>query len=113
MLPVESKIWRLKFPAQPLVFCFASVSALCEAVMRLYGPPGFPACLSMCRGRYYLAVSCGLRQRRQAAEAVGRLGECLGPARVLYSYCAEHGRELSRDAVAELGRALKGRDNED
>ena len=98
---------RLKRPAQPLVFCFPGVSALCGAVARIYGVfPNAPALLCLYQGRYYLAVSASLRERRQIFLAAGEFGAYLGAAPVLYSYYAEHGRELSRNAVAELGTAL-------
>lgn len=98
---------RLKRPAQPLVFCFPGVSALCGAVTRLYGSaPDAPALLSLYRGRYYLAVSAALRERRQIFLAAAEFGAYLGAAPVLYAYYAEHGRELSRNAIAELGAAL-------
>lgn len=107
VLRLSVKNWRLKFPAQPLVFCFSEVSALCGAVVRLYSlVPCTAASLSVYRGRYYLAVHAGLRKRRLVFLIAGEFGEYLGPARVLYSYYAEHGRELSRNAVAELGSAL-------
>ncbi len=102
---------RLKTPAQPLVFCFAEVSALLGAVARLYSrfncaEKRVAASLSVYRGRYYLAVYGGFLQRQRVVEAVGRPGRCLGPAPTLYAYYAEHGRELSQNAVAELGGAL-------
>ena len=40
--------------------------------------------------------------------AVGASGRRLGACPVLYAYLAEHGREISRNAVQELGRALFG-----
>lgn len=99
--------WRLLSPAQPLVFCFSSVSALCAAVAALYGfAPDAAALLSVYRGRYYLAVYAGLLQRRHVASLIAEFAESLGPGRVLYAFYAEHGRELSRNAVAELGKAL-------
>jgi len=98
---------RLKHPAQPLVFCFSGVSALCGAVVRLYGAvPDAPASLCVYGGRYYLAVYAGLRERRQVILAAEEFGVYLGPACVLYAFYAEHGRELSQNAVAELGAAL-------
>lgn len=104
---MSAKNWRLRFPPQPLVFCFSEVTALCGAVARLYGlVPGTAAALSVYRGRYYLAIHAGLLKRRLVFLIAGEFGEYLGPARVLYSYYAEHGRELSRNAVAELGSAL-------
>ena len=102
---------RLKHPAQPLVFCFSGVSALCGAVVRLYGRfPDAPALLCLYQGRYYLAVAAGLRERRQIFLAAGEFGSYLGAAPVLYAYYAEHGRELSQNAISELGTALT-RDN--
>ena len=98
---------RLKYPAQPLVFCFSGVSALCGAVVQIYGLfPDAPALLCLDQGRYYLAVSCGLRERRQIFLTAGEFGAFLGAAPVLYAYYAEHGRELSRNAISELGTAL-------
>lgn len=100
---------RLKHPAQPLVFCFSGVSALCSAVARIYGAlPDAPALLCLYQGRYYLAVSAGLRERRRIFPAAGEFGSYVGAAPVLYAYYAEHGRELSRNAVSELGTALSG-----
>lgn len=99
--------WKLLSSAQPLVFCFSSVSALCGAVAGLYRLlPGAAASLSVYRGDYYLAVQAGLIRRRQVAAVAEEFGECLGPGRVLYAFYAEHGRELSQNAVAELGKAL-------
>lgn len=75
--------------------------------MRLYGSvPDARASLCVYRGRYYLAVYAGLRERRQVILAAGEFGVYLGPACVLYAFYAEHGRELSSNAVAELGAAL-------
>ena len=103
---------RLKHPAQPLVFCFSGVSALCGAVAQIYGAlPNAPALLCLFQGRYYLAVSAGLRERRQIFPAAGEFGAYLGAAPVLYAYYAEHGRELSRNAIAELGTALRGNES--
>ena len=100
---------RLKRPAQPLVFCFPEVSALCGAVVRIYSAlPRAPALLCLYQGRYYLAVLCALRERSRTFLAAGEYGAYLGAAPVLYSYYAEHGRELSRNAIAELGTAFTG-----
>lgn len=107
MLRLSAKIWKLKIPAQPLVFRFSEACALCGAIAWLYSFfPGTAASLSLYRGAYYLAVYAGLRKRRPIFLAAGAFGDYLGPAPVLYSYYAEHGRELSRNAVLELGRAL-------
>ena len=104
---MRRKRLRLKRPAQPLVFCFSGVSALCGAVVRLYGLiPDAPAQLCLYHGRYYLAVSVSLRERRRIFLAAEEFGACLGAAPVLYAFYAEHGRELSRNAISELGTAL-------
>ncbi len=98
---------RMKSPAQPLVFCFADASSLCAAVQALYRMrPQLAAGLTLGGGRYYLCVQAALRDR----QAVKRVcpGSCLGAAPVLYSYWREHGLELSRNAIKELGRPLAG-----
>ena len=101
---------RLKVPAQPLVFRFAGVSSLCAAVAGLYdGCPGVRASLSLYRGTYYLAVYAALSRRPQVSRIAGAWGRALGPCGVLYSYCEEHGRCLTRNAVEELGGALRHR----
>ena len=107
VLPLGQRIWRLGSSPQPLVFRFAGVSTLCAAVAALYRrcPPA-KAWLCLYRGRYYLAVHAGLRARPRAARAATPYGELLGPARVLYAYCEEHGQPISHNAVAELGAAL-------
>ncbi len=103
---MSGRIWRLKFPPQPLVFCFTDASALLGGIKRLYqafeSPPAGDLCLY--RGKYYLAVHCGLLQRRAAVLEACEFGACLGAARVRYAYYAEHGRELSRAAITQLGR---------
>lgn len=104
---MRRKVWRLKTPPQPLVFRFEKASDLCGAVARLYRVvPGMAAGLSGYGGRYYLAVYAGLRERRRVLLAARGLGVCLGAAPVLYSYYAEHGGEVSRSAIAELGAVL-------
>ncbi len=95
---------KLKRPAQPLLFCFSGVTPLCaaaEALYQLY--PGLGAELCLYRGRYFLSVYAGLSQRRQVLRAASESGSYLGPAQVLYAYCSEHGRELSRNALTDLG----------
>lgn len=92
---------------QPLVFCFGTATALCSAVSCLYAALPFAAAkLCVYRGRYYLAVGAGLKNRPQAAALAAAFGENLGAAAVLYAFCAEHGTEISKNAVAELGKAL-------
>lgn len=96
---------RLKTPAQPLVFCFSDVTALCTAVQALYSlQPALPGRLALSRGRYYLCVYARLRDRQVVRRAAG--GESLGPAPVLYAYYREHGLEISADAIKKLGAAL-------
>ena len=51
-------------------------------------------------------LHAGLRARPGAVRAATPYGELLGPARVLYAYCEEHGQPISHNAVAELGAAL-------
>lgn len=94
-------------PPQPLVFVYDGPTALCAAVSELYREePQAPSELCMWRGRYYLQVGAGLGARKRLAGIGGRWGHCLGACPVLYSFCREHGREISRDAVAQLGGAL-------
>lgn len=100
---------RLKIisQVQPLVFCFGSATALCGAVAALYAAkPIAAASLCAYRGRYYLAVGAGLKNRCRVAALAENFGENLGAAAVLYAFCAEHGTEISKNAVAELGKAL-------
>lgn len=98
------KRWKLKTPPQPLVFCFGGIVPLCGALAGLYAlSPGMRASLCLYRGRYYLEVWSPLKQRPRVLEAAGGKGGCLGPARVLYAFYAEHGRELTRNALRDLG----------
>lgn len=98
---------RVKSPVQPLVFCYGEADSLCIAVSALYRSlPHMPALLCLCRGKYYLAVYSRLLERSRAYRAAMETGSYLGPAPVLYAFYAEHGRELSRNAIAELGAAL-------
>lgn len=98
---------RIKTPAQPLLFRFRGVTALMAAVATLYGAwPAMGGRLSLFQGRYYLLLAAGLSQRGTVRCALMPYGEPLGASPVLYAFFAEHGRELSRDAVAELGRAM-------
>lgn len=100
---------RLKIisAVQPLVFCFGTATALCSAVASLYAVlPCAAASLCVYRGRYYLAVRAKLQNRPKAAALADNFGENLGAAAVLYAFCAEHGTEISKNAVAELGKAL-------
>lgn len=98
---------RLKSPAQPLVFCFSDATSLCAAVQALYRlRPHLTAGLSLSGGCYYLCVQAPLRDR----QVVRRVSPacCLGAAPVLYACRREHGAELSRNAIQELGRPLSG-----
>ena len=98
---------KLKRPPQPLVFVYDGPTALCAAVCELYRlEPKAPSALCMWRGRYYLQVGAPLRGRRRVWRAGERWGQCLGARPVLYAFCGEHGREISRNAVAQLGGAL-------
>lgn len=98
---------KLKTPPQPLVFVYDGPTALCAAVSELYRlEPRTPSALCMWRGRYYLQVGACLGKRRRLARVGERWGLCLGACPVLYAFCREHGREISRDAVAQLGGAL-------
>ncbi len=99
------KRYKIKRPVQPLVYKLGGARALCGAIAELSRiRPKLSGSLSIYRGGYYLAVSGPLRTRGRVRAAAGRYGKGLGAARVLYAYCAEHGRELSRDAIAELSR---------
>lgn len=101
----EVLLLRLKTPAQPLVFCFSDASSLCAAVQALYSlRPALTAGLSLSGGCYYLAVQAPLRDRQVVRRVAP--GCCLGPAPVLYAYRREHGAELSKNAIHELGRLL-------
>ena len=103
--PKEVLPWRLKTPAQPLVFCFSDASSLCAAVQALYRlRPALTAGLSLSGGRYYLAVQAPLRDRQVVRRVAP--GCCIGSAPVLYAYRREHGAELSKNAIHELGRPL-------
>lgn len=107
VLPLSRK-WRLKSTAQPLLFRFSGVSPLLLAVRDLYGRfPGLGASLSLYRGGYYLLVRSGFRQRKRVVRAAGRYGRFLGPGAVRYAFTAEHGRELSRCALQDLGALLQ------
>lgn len=98
---------RLKAPPQPLVFCFQDATGLCAAVQALYRlRPQLGAGLSFSGGRYYLCVEAPLRDRQLVRGAAPAC--CLGAAPVLYAYRREHGMELSRNAIKELGRPLAG-----
>lgn len=104
------KRYKIKRPVQPLVYKLGGTRALCGAIAELSRiRPKLSGSLSIYRGRYYLAVRSPLLARGRVRAAVGRYGQGLGAARVLYAYCAEHGRELSCDAIAELGGPI-GRD---
>ena len=87
-------------PRSPL--CSGSRASLpcAPRVAALYRrcPPA-KAWLCLYRGRYYLAVHAGLRARPRAVRAATPYGELLGPARVLYAYCEEHGQPISHNAV--------------
>lgn len=97
----------MKMPPQPLVFRYDGATALCAAVAELYRlEPQTPSALCMWRGKYYLRVESGLSKRKHVAETGGRYGVCLGPCPVLYSFCQEHGEEITQNAVAQLGGAL-------
>lgn len=101
---------RLKTPPQPVVFRFDGPTALCAAVEEIYRmDPQAPSALCRWRGRYFLQVRAGLHMRGRLARSGARYGACLGASPVLYAYCQEHGKEISRDAVAKLGRALAKR----
>ena len=98
---------RIKSPVQPLVFCFPDASSLCGAVQALYRlRPGLAAGLTLSGGRYYLCVEAGLRDRQVVRRAAP--DRCLGAALVLYAYRREHGLELSKNALKELGKPLAG-----
>lgn len=99
---------RLKSSSQPLVFCFPNVSALCNAVGKLYDFHSLlAASLCCCQNKYYLAVHATLRSRRKVYDIVSEYGVFLGPGSVRYAYFEEHGFSISHNAVAELGAALR------
>lgn len=99
---------KLKKPPQPLVFGLADAGKVCGAVGKLYREwPGLGASLCGYQGRYFLAVRCPLALRGAVRRVVGGLGRFLGPSPVLYSFFAEHGRELSRDILSDLGARLQ------
>lgn len=105
---MPSKTWRLGSPAQPLLFCYPQVSALCAALAELYGRfPAMGACLCLYRGEYFLALHASLSLRGPVLAIAGKYGAYLGPSPVLYSFFAEHGRELSRNALQDLGALLR------
>lgn len=98
---------KLKTPPQPLVFVYEGPTALCAGVSEIYRlEPQAPSALCMWQGRYYLQVCARLGGRRQLIRAGERWGRCLGACPVLYSFCREHGCEISQNAVAQLGGAL-------
>ncbi len=100
---------RMKTPPQPLVFRFEGATALCGAVTEIYRRwPKAPSELCTWGGAYFLQVGAGLSARKRLAGTAGQFGCCLGPCPVLYAFCREHGEEISRDAVAQLGKALSG-----
>jgi len=97
----------MKGPPQPLVFRFDTVTGLCGAVAEFYrSNPRASSALCSWEGSYFLRIGAGLVQRKRLAKAVKRYGSCLGARPVLYSFCQEHGAEISQDAVHELGEAL-------
>lgn len=99
---------RLKFPSQPLVFSFFGVSALCDAVSALYDRyPRLSASLCLSGGIYYLAAHTSLSARKSVYCTLSEYGNFLGPGSVLYAFHEEHGKSISRNAVAELGAALR------
>lgn len=101
---------RLKFPSQPLVFCFSGVTALCSAVAKLYKAyPALKASLCLQEQTYYLAVYSRLKMRRSVYFSMIEYGSYLGPGRVIYSFYEEHGKRISLDAVAEIGAAMCSR----
>lgn len=101
------KPWRLKLPPQPLVFFYRDLSSLCCALSGVYALSNrLRASLSLYRGEYILALWSPLRLRERIVAAAGRWGTCLGPAPVFYSYCAEHGVELSQNALKDLNTLL-------
>lgn len=109
MLRLKPKRWKIISAAQPMLFCFGSASALCSAIAALYASlPGVSASLCYRQGVYYLSVWAALLERSLVARTAAEFGESLGAGRVLYAFYAEHGRELSKNAVAELGGALCG-----
>ncbi len=98
---------RVKPPVQPLVFCYEEATALCGAVARIYKFfPNLPARLSLYRGRYYLALFAKLPERLEIKRLAAEYGSFAGPAPVLYAFTAEHGQEISGNAIKELGEAL-------
>lgn len=99
---------KLKAPPQPVVFRFRGPTALCGAVEEIYKLASrVPSDLCKWRGAYYLQVGAGLGERRRLAAAAKRYGDFLGVCPVFYAFCREHGREISGDAVAKLGGALR------
>lgn len=99
---------KLALRPQPLVFSFRGAGPLCAAAAALYDClPHAASRLSLYGGRYYLAVGASLGERPLARRAAGPFGRELGPCPVLYAFFEEHGRCLSRDAVAQLGGALR------
>ena len=102
MLPL-----RLKSPSQPLVFCFTGVSSLCTAITALYEAyPNVSASLCLWEEKYFLAVHSRLKTRRAIFCILTEYADFLGPGSVIYSFYEEHGKNISQNAVAELGAAM-------
>lgn len=101
---------RLKYPSQPLVFCFSSVSHVCNVLERLYERyMDMHASLCYSRNLYFLAVYAPLRHRGRVYRIATEFGNFLGPGSVRYSYFEEYGIKISHDAVVELGAVMKNR----
>lgn len=97
---------------QPLVFCFSDVTHLCEAVSKVYEAyPKLKSSLCFYKERYFLAVYPLLSKRRPVYELLCEFGKYLGAGSVKFSLLEEHGRVVSKDAVAQMGYAFQSKQN--
>lgn len=93
---------RIKSKIQPLVFCFNNMDSLLEAMAKTEKES---ISLSLYKGRYYLTVHCGFRNRYPVLESICTLGSFKGLGMVLDAFIAEHGVRICHETKA--GRCTK------
>ena len=99
------KIYRIKSPAGPYIYCFKSVSDLMDAVELLYrcNPSGWNSKLVLYDDTYRLVLSPHFSLRHSADCTLREYGFLCGKGKAAEAFLLEHGKLLSDNIVCSLG----------